>query len=364
MSRMERMGRLRGRWASQGQADRRELECDVRKRAVEVGSRVAIQGVQAGTSGRLGIPRRTLSEWRNRSGRQALLPCPRGRPRRRSTRERRNLLLKVITALGPKTGVRPLRRMFPGMARSEIRDLLVRYRALEGRGRRVLLQRLHWRRAGAVWALDFARPPRPVDGIHRAILAVRDLACGEELLWRGVSGECTAEVLPLMERLFQERGRPLVLKSDNGSAFRSLAMEEFLKRRGVHQLLSPPRTPAYNGSREAGIGWMKSRTEAQAVLRGGDPQCWTGDDLLRAEEIAGAVYSRALESPPITENLRAGFAATVKADEARLALERGSLDATTRRKAISRALVAHGILEVRRRPIPLPIRLFQRAKIS
>jgi hypothetical protein len=68
-----------------------------------------------------------------------------------------------------------------------------------------------------------------------------------------------------------------VLKSDNGSAFIAAEFGEMLSAWGVWQLFSPPRMPRYNGSCEAGIGSMKSRTHHQAA-RQGRPGRWTCED--------------------------------------------------------------------------------------
>jgi hypothetical protein len=42
-----------------------------------------------------------------------------------------------------------------------------------------------------------------------------------QLAWEPVATSTTAAVLPVLERLFTIAGAPLVLKSDNGSAFRA-----------------------------------------------------------------------------------------------------------------------------------------------
>ena len=68
-------------------------------------------------------------------------------------------------------------------------------------------------------------------------------------------------------RLQTDNGAPLVLKSDNGSAFVAEALQGWLRAAGVEALFSPPRLPAYNGSCEAGIGALKDRTAARASRR-------------------------------------------------------------------------------------------------
>ena len=80
-------------------------------------------------------------------------------------------------------------------------------------------------------------------------------------------------------------GAPLVLKSDNGSAFVASAFEALLAGLRVWQLLSPPRLPSYNGSCEAGIGSMKARTHHQATRLGRAGE-WTCDDAEAARQQA------------------------------------------------------------------------------
>ncbi|MCZ6690689.1 MAG: hypothetical protein O7H41_13935 [Planctomycetota bacterium] len=59
-----------------------------------------------------------------------------------------------------------------------------------------------------------------------------------------------------LEALVRGCGPPLVLKSDNEAVFRSQEMKKFLVRWAITPLLSPLRTPRYNGSCQAGIGSM------------------------------------------------------------------------------------------------------------
>jgi hypothetical protein len=44
---------------------------------------------------------------------------------------------------------------------------------------------LHWTVPGSVWAMDFAEPPAPVDGVYDYLFSVRDLASGQhDFGWR------------------------------------------------------------------------------------------------------------------------------------------------------------------------------------
>jgi transposase InsO family protein len=221
-----------------------------------------------------------------------------------------------------------------------------------------------------------------IDGQGRDILAVRDLASGQQLLWLPV-GEATAERTRQQSVwLFACYGAPLILKSDNGSPFSADVMGEFLQGHRVRPLFSSPRTPAYNGACEAGIGSMKNRTGYQAH-RHGRPDEWTSKDLDVARALAnetarprgpkGPTPAEAWERrEPVTVDERREFAETVARLEPEVRRRRAlplevDLDRRTKnqvqREALRRALVAHGYLLFTRRRIPIPIRSQKAAKI-
>jgi transposase InsO family protein len=251
------------------------------------------------------------------------------------------------------------------MARRELRDLLRRYRRAWRRRRRLLTGVLHWTRAGAVWAIDFAEPPLPIEGSYDRLLAVRDLSSGCQLLWLPVRDESAGTTCAAIEGLFREHGAPLVLKCDNGSPFIAEEMEAVLRHWGVWQLFSPVRLPRYNGSCEAGIGSMKTRTHHQAAL-GGHPGEWTCDDVevarLQANQTArpwglhGPVPQEVWQTRlPIRADERATFAEAVQQRQKEARAEQGyaaelSLgrlqQAAVNRKALRGALVACGLLRL------------------
>ncbi len=70
---------------------------------------------------------------------------------------------------------------------------------------------------GSVWAMDFTDPEVAIEGGYDRVLVVRDLASGTTLSTLATRGEIVRDVRAELERLFQEHGAPLVLKSDNGS---------------------------------------------------------------------------------------------------------------------------------------------------
>src|SRR5262249_7471090 len=167
-----------------GQRTRRALERAVRRAAVAFGRWAAQHGLSLGqAAAALTIAPRTLARWHRAWQLTRLQSLPRGRPCQRSSRAVRNRLLALLGLLGPRAGLPTVQALCPEMARREIQDVLRRYRRVWKRQHRVLLRVLHWHRAGAVWATDFAEPPLPVDGCYNRLLAVRDLASGMQLAW-------------------------------------------------------------------------------------------------------------------------------------------------------------------------------------
>jgi hypothetical protein len=355
-----------------GQRTRRALERAVRRAAVAFGRWAARHGLslhQAAAA--LAIAPRTLARWQRAWQQTRLRPQPRGRPCRRSSRAARNRLLALLGLLGPHAGLPTLRALCPEMARREIQDLLRRYRRAWKLRHRVLLHVLHWQRAGSVWAADFAEPPWPVDGCYDRLLAVRDLASGMQLAWLPVVDESARTAGDTLVALFRQHGPPLVLKSDNGSAFISDRTQQLLDDWQVWHLRSPPDLPEYNGACEAGIGSMKTRTHHQAC-RGDRPGAWTCDDAEAARMQANATarpWGHRGPTPgqtwgrrrPLSRAERAAFATTVSQMEREERTARGlhveaalsrSEQAAVERAALARALVATELLEFTSEQVP------------
>jgi hypothetical protein len=218
--------------------------------------------------------------------------------------------------------------------------------------------------------VDFAAAPALIDGVYAYVLAVRDLAAGQMLLWQPVADVTAALAVTELRWLFTRHGAPLVLKTDNGSAFIAAALHRELQRWGVSQLFSPPRCPGYNGAIEASIGALKQRTAAQCLVAG-HAGVWTGAAVTAARQASNTAHPRRLHGRTpdqvwearavLTTAERAAFAATVEEYRAE---ERSRRDwpadvllsrteqAAVDRVALRRALVAHDLLLFRRRRIP------------
>jgi len=326
------------------------------------------------TADLLHLAPRTLRHWCDDLRFNALRIHLLGRPTLRSSLADRKEVLDVLDELGPATSVATLRDCFPWMSRAELEDLVKRYRRVWRKRHQHAPHFLEWTVPGAVWAIDFSDAVQPIDGVYPYLLAVRDLASSCQLLWLPVRSPSAEETILALSSLFAQHGAPLVLKTDNGSAFIADATKELISPFGVNLLFSPPRTPRYNGSIEAGIGSLKTRTERHAA-QAGHPAYWTFDDVEHARAEANA-SSRPHgptgptpnqlweEHRPITPEQRSVFQTTVQRHRQEVDIEEGiakdaQLEPREERKlnrpAIRRALCEHDYLLFSRRRLPLPI---------
>ena len=364
---------------------RREAERDARCHAVAFEHWASQQGCKRYRAARqLGLAPGTLAFWEHRWHEDYLAARPLGRPRHRSNPQIRNEAIEVMRTVGAKIPVAAVQAAFPELARREAENLRNRFRHLWKLEQRQLARILHWHHAGAVWAMDHADPPRRIDGRWPHILAVRDLSSGCQLAWLPVLDEIAETTIDALQWLFLEHGAPLVLKSDNGSGFISDAMQRFLKQWQVWPLFSPPRTPEYNGSIEAGNGALKTCTHEEAA-RQGRVGHWTADDLEAARRMANELHQHDhgplgptrhehfRSAPRLTLAARAAFGRTIEREQLAersklgypLDTDLGHADqAKIDRVAIGCALVEHGYLTFTRRSITPPIKNQFALKIS
>ena len=362
-----------------GQQQRRRREHETRRRLVEFCRWTDAHGwSQRATADLLGLAPRTLRLWQHcfapARPRLDLGPAALGRPVLRSPRAVRQQVLEVLAELGAGVGVPTLRECFPALLRAELADLLGRYRRTLRRRSRASLAVLTWTTPATVWAVDFTEPPAPLEGAWPYLLAVRDLASGQQLLWQPVAAPTAAEVTNALALLFALCGAPLVLKSDNGPAFHADQTQALLAQAGVIPLFSPPYLPRYNGAIEAGIGSLTTRTERHAA-RHERPGQWTLDDAAAALAEANCLARPRGERGPSPDTAWAArprlsaeqrhlFAEAVARQRDLERTREGLVTEGTpeaapaarlERRAIQRALVEHGLLVFSRRRIPLPI---------
>ncbi len=366
------------------QQPRREAERNARQHAVAFDHWAMQQGVrQRVAAQQLGLAPGTLAFWEHRWHVDYLEARPLGRPCHRSRRQLRNQAIDFMRYVGAGVSVAAVQATFPDLARRETENLRNRFRRLWKLDHQRAVHVLHWHHPGAVWAMDHGGPLPAIDGRWPYLLAVRDLASGCELAWLPVLDETAETTISVLQWLFLEHGPPLVLKSDNGSGFIAEAMGRFLARWDVRPLFSPPYTPEYNGSIEAGNGALKTRTHEQAARQGRNGP-WTADDVEAARRMANeTTYPRGPlgptrqecfgASPRITLEARAAFGRTVAHEQTQERLQQGypldtdlghAAQAQIDRAAIRRALVEHGYLTFTQRSITPSIKSQNSLKIS
>jgi Spy/CpxP family protein refolding chaperone len=261
------------------------------------------------------------------------------------------------------------------MPRSELKDILRRFRRVWQYQNQRLIHRLRWHHSGTVWAVDHVQPDQPIDKMYPYAISVRDLASHYQLAWLPVPDVSAETTNTVLASLFWEHGPPLLLKSDNGSAFIAQDTGDLLAAWGILHLRSPVATPQYNGSCEAAGGSHKRMTDDQAALAA-HPGHWTTSDLQQARMIRnrlGRPWGHRKPTPeqvwqsrqPLTSTQRSQLNTTVRRyrqeertrrgipDEAILG---GAAQASVDRVAIGRALKQHGYLSVTGRLVTPPIR--------
>jgi transposase InsO family protein len=237
----------------------------------------------------LGIAPRTLRHWKKCQSNDQIAVRLRGRPPISCSIVSRNEVIRFLKQVsGPVVGLPSLEALFRSIPRVILEDLLRRYRRVWRRRYRQSGFQLTWHHAGAVWAMDFSEANYPIDGIYPYIFAVRDLASHRQLAWQPVADERAETILPILRQLFAEFGPPLVLKSDNGSAFIAEKTQLMLWRLRVAQLFSPARRPQYNGALERSNSTNKTYTHQHATTEG-HPYRWISQDLDHACQLANTI---------------------------------------------------------------------------
>jgi hypothetical protein len=260
------------------QRPRREAEAFARREAVKIARWASSNGDKlVDVAKAVGVSPRTLRHWRLEWKRNRLAHRMRGRCAERLDYKTRTDILEVLKLMGTRVGMPTLQPIFPDVPRSALKNMLHRFRDVRIRIEGRKMWSLEWTRPGTVWAMDHKdRTGSPVDGRYPFAFANRDLASNEQLDWMPVDSKDAETTNLILEARYREFGAPLVQKADNGFAAEST--RELLKRWGVLLLLSPKYFPRYNGSIEAGICSMRSRTDHHAA-RSGRPGEWSCEDL-------------------------------------------------------------------------------------
>lgn len=111
-------------------------------------------------------------------------------------------------------------------------------------------------RPNQVWSIDFCTE-RLENGRHVRILAILDAHTRECLCLKPAGSFRGYDLKKELDWLFLVRGKPEVLRSDNGPEFRSKVVEEFLQSQGVAQGFIKPGSPWQNGHIESFFGKLR-----------------------------------------------------------------------------------------------------------
>lgn len=241
---------------------------------------------QRRVAARIGLAQQTVNDWARQRAIRQLDRAPRGRPRQVLSVAVKRQVDDLLCECHGRLGLPMLKNAFAQVPRTLLAELRHRYHAEHPR----CLQHLNWTTPGRVWSADFTEPEAPVDGVYRYVLSVRDLASYQQLLSLPLRRAEAGAAVCAFKYLFAAHQPPLVLKTDNGSAFIDHRVRGWLESTEVAHLLSPPKTPRYNGSQEAGIGALKTRALHIAAAHG-RPDAWTCDDV-EAARIEGNWQSR------------------------------------------------------------------------
>jgi hypothetical protein len=363
---------------------RREAEQSVRRQAVAFDQWAGHLGLtQQAAASQIGLARGTLAFWGHRFREDCLLAHPLGRRCNRSDWRARNEAIGLMRSEGLGISAAAVQAAFPQVARREVKNLHARFRWHCRQEAQRLLHVLHWHQPGAVWAMDHVEPLRPINGRWPYILAVRDLASGYQLAWLPVLDMTANSTIAALQWLILAHGAPLLLKSDNGSGFIADEMRRFLDGWQIWPLFSPPWTPEYNGSCEAGNGTLKNCTH-EAAARQDRIGHWTADDTEAARHMANEYhYQHGPRKPThgaafrarslVSDEARAAFGRAIEREQVQervkqeypLETDLGHMaQAAIDRVAISRVLVEHGFLTFTRRSITSLIKAHKLLEIT
>lgn len=108
-----------------------------------------------------------------------------------------------------------------------------------------------------VWCLDFCHDAC-LNGTKLKILAVKDEFTRECLALEAATSLTSKSVQRILARLFEQRGAPTYLRSDNGPEFICRALCIWLLSQGSHSYFIKPGSPWQNGHAESFIARLRA----------------------------------------------------------------------------------------------------------
>lgn len=203
----------------------------------------------------LGVTDRTLRNWRAKAKKDV----PKmGRPSasQETLYKARELVFEEMERQG-SPGWRPVAAALKGkVSVRHVQKFVAEFKLLK-RKRRTPSKRTRVFGKNIVWSMDGAITKENGKKVENQVIKDRGT-----LRWVGERACETAskasDVIEILSASFKANGKPLVLSTDNGSAYKSREVRRFLEEEKVIHLMSLPRTPQHNGSVEVGIRELKS----------------------------------------------------------------------------------------------------------
>lgn len=115
----------------------------------------------------------------------------------------------------------------------------------------------HATRPGEVWCLDFCFDAC-LNGTKLKVLAVKDEFTRECLALEVATSFKSLRVQSVLATLFETRGAPTYLRSDNGSEFVSRSLAVFLSQSGTQSRFIAPGSPWQNGHAESFVSRLRA----------------------------------------------------------------------------------------------------------
>jgi transposase InsO family protein len=129
-------------------------------------------------------------------------------------------------------------------------------------------------RKDRLWSYDFVMD-RTDDGRRLKMLAIMDEYTRECLSIEAERSIAARDVVKVLAKLFEERGEPAFIRSDNGPEFVAKVVKQWLEASGAETLYIEPGSPWENAYSETFIGRF-------------------GDELLKREVFAGLLEAKVL----------------------------------------------------------------------